>query len=344
MKTIAVLPNGDKLYRKDKALILEFQNRRRVISTSLWLGGIRDDLKTIYNLDLKDENGQCQIEEEDYGEALKNIAVKLGLDPLFTAGMTTAVFMDDMAMSTAVAGELWVTAIVTGGIERNGGCAGDPGSYDEGKDGYIDLTGTINIIVTTNASLAPGTITQALTTVIEAKAAAVRQLRLPSLYSLELATGSGTDGVFVVSDITSSGCCRRDAGKHSLLGELIGRAAKTAVVEALVKHSSPANLDMDKQSNVLKRFSITHAGLTRYLEGKDCLCCSASELWSRAEADKDCGVKARIFAGLCDDLRHDIGTKDSVYMAIEKMLGFKIEDTDFTELWYKYLVSHYFKP
>ncbi|MPN02402.1 hypothetical protein SDC9_149618 [bioreactor metagenome] len=124
------------------------------------------------------------------------------------------------------------TAIVTGGVDINGGRAGDTALWHERNGEYVYIPGTINIILHISAALTPGAMTRALITCTEAKTAALQELLAPSCYSSGIATGSGTDGCIIVSDLTSP-VKLTDAGKHNKLGELIGRAVIGAVKEAL---------------------------------------------------------------------------------------------------------------
>ncbi len=343
MAEIAVLPNGDVLTIRGQGLVLSFAGQRRVLSTAQWLGGIREDLAGIYNFDLKDEKGYCRIEEDNYALALKAIGEKLGLDSARATGMTTAVSMADLALVEESQRNLTVTALATAGIERNGGCAGDPGSYAEEDGAFVPLNGTINIMLLINADLPSGALVQALTTAVEAKVAAVRKLRLPSLYSEELATGSGTDGIFVCADMESP-LWRTDAGKHSLLGELIGKAVGKAVEKALINHSAPQNLNMDCQSNVLRRFGINLSGWADYLPSvTHSSTPSATDIWAQADSDLSCAVKARCFAGLCDDLRQGIGDRGAINDFICQLLEVDSLAARLTDTWYEYLLSHYCK-
>ena len=69
-------------------------------------------------------------------------------------------------------------------------------------------------------------------TATEAKTAALQELMASSRYSEGIATGSGTDQIAVVCD-RGSELRLTDAGKHSKLGELIGRCVLAAVKRAL---------------------------------------------------------------------------------------------------------------
>lgn len=71
-----------------------------------------------------------------------------------------------------------------------------------------------------------------------------------SNYSTGIATGSGTDGTIMISNADSP-ITLTNAGKHSKLGELIGRAVKSAVKEALFKQTG---LGPEYQHSLLRRF------------------------------------------------------------------------------------------
>ena len=104
--------------------------------------------------------------------------------------------------------------------------------------------------------------TRALVTCTEAKTAALQELLAPSRYSRGLATGSGTDSTILIADAES----RRyltNAGKHSKLGELIGKAVKSAVKKALFLQTG---LGPEQQHDAVARFSrfgVSEAGLYR---------------------------------------------------------------------------------
>ena len=153
-----------------------------------------------------------------YEAHLALTAEALGLDPATAAGMSTAASMENVSIRTEQSGATAVTAVVTGGIEVNGGRVGDPASWDEAVgQGMPSAAGTINIMLFFNVDLTPGALARALVTCTEAKTAALQELLAPSRYSTGIATGSGTDGTIVASDRTSE-ICLTNAGKHSKLG------------------------------------------------------------------------------------------------------------------------------
>ena len=78
-----------------------------------------------------------------------------------------------------------------------------------------------------------GAMARAIITATEAKTAAFQELDIRSTYTPEnQATGTGTDNMVIVSGM---GQLVDSAGGHVKMGELIARATKRAVVEALVK-------------------------------------------------------------------------------------------------------------
>jgi adenosylcobinamide hydrolase len=135
-----------------------------------------------------------------------------------------------------------VCAVVTAGIDKNGGRAGDPASYYENGDCFEPVGGTINTILLISAALPEHAMVRALMTATEAKAAALQQLMARSLYSTGIATGSGTDMIAIVAD-PGSKIQLSDAGTHSKLGELIGKTVIRATHAALEKETglSPAS-------------------------------------------------------------------------------------------------------
>ena len=66
----------------------------------------------------------------------------------------------------------------------------------------------------------------------EAKSAALQRLAVPSCYSPDLATGTGTDQFCVAAPI-EGGVPLTSASPHMKVGELIGLCVRRATLEAL---------------------------------------------------------------------------------------------------------------
>ena len=268
---LARLTTGDIAYRYDKSIVLVFSGPRKVLSTSLYNGGYHEDFEAVFNRDMTQGSGMpCESFAPTYVESMKIVAERLGLAPELTSGMGTAAHMENASIVSRSYKELTVTAIVTGGVETNGGRVGDPASYYKTAE---KKCGTINIMLVIDADLPPGILARALVTCTEAKTAALQELMASSRYSSGIATGSGTDQTIVVAN-SESPLFFEGAGKHSKLGELIGLAVMAAVKEALKKQSGLTPAQQHDLLRRLRRFGVTEEALwQRYKEevGDDAL-------------------------------------------------------------------------
>lgn len=261
---------GDRLHFYRKSLVLLFAGMRNTLSTSPLNGGYNQTLNAVFNNDCKMGAGMgCEIKAETYKEHLELLSIELGLDPQQCSGIGTAASMENVSIKTKTYGELNVTAIVTGGIETNGGRVGDPASWDEWANSHKKMShGTINIILCVDANIPAGTLTRALVTVTEAKTAAIQELMAGSNYSNDLATGSGTDSTIIVGNLESP-MTLTDAGKHSKLGEIIGVTVKEAVREALFKETGLSPKSQHNSLARLKRYGVSCDSLWKqYLSDK----------------------------------------------------------------------------
>lgn len=257
---LCTLSTGDEVYFYDKSIVICFQGKRKVLSTSLYNGGYHEDFTAVYNYDAKQGAGMpCEILADNYVDHMQLISQRLALAPEKVSGMSTAASMENLAIETLKYKELTVTAIVTGGIETNGGRVGDPADYYRPKEKPVKY-GTINIMLVLDCDLAPGTLARALVTCTEAKTAAIQELLEGSKYSQGLATGSGTDQTMIVCNAESE-LYLDGAGKHSKLGELIGRAVIAAVKKALAKQSGLTPALQHNAFRRLKRFGVQPGGM-----------------------------------------------------------------------------------
>lgn len=208
-------------------------------------------MDAIFNHQLKKpgKNNPDGLEGRSVLEYMKITAKRLGLNYRRVSGLITAASMKNVAISNKSFRGLEVTAIVTGGVYNNGGRAGDPASYYEEDGNFKFIVGTINTILIINAKLHESTLLRAIMTAVEAKTVALQELMAPSRYSKGIATGSGTDKISIISNMESKNVLTI-AGKHSKLGELIGKSVIEATKEALAKHT---NLTPDSQRDMLTR-------------------------------------------------------------------------------------------
>ena len=324
--------NQDQLIRKGKGIVFSFAGKRHILSSSVLNGGWRDDLKYVFNFDEKpDDSNYCEMDESTYEEHLYNIAKnQLELEPKFCSGLSTAADMDNMVIESATVVlsngyPLTVTAAVTGGIDQNGARPGDPACWEEFDSKYQMLhPGTINIMLHINAALTEGTMVRAVITGSEAKAVACSELLCPSLYSEGIATGSGTDGMIVICDPSTSFVLTA-AGKDSQLGEMIG----TTIIKALKKAIGlQTDVTPEFQHHVIKRldrFGITEDNLYAiyinnnmkcFLAGKKSL--TKEEFLEKAAPLLSSGYwtgKASLLAHLLDQIAWDmLSLKDAKEM------------------------------
>ncbi|MFW9987916.1 MAG: adenosylcobinamide amidohydrolase [Candidatus Odinarchaeota archaeon] len=262
MKTIL----GDDLLIKKNAFILKLNGKRNVLSTSLLNGGTRDNIKAVFNFDGKEESTKHYIiKKSTYQEHLRNIAINLGLNPNYTTGLSTCADIKNFGISIKHKNDTAVLAIVTAGVGGNACRAGDPASFDEMYlEEPLQDHATINIILEINANLSMGALTNALITVTEAKSALLQELQIGSLYSNQIATGTGTDGCIVISNHDSN-YILTNSGKHSLLGELIANAVKEALRQALFKQEKITAQNRFAFFILSKRYGINEKEILREL-------------------------------------------------------------------------------
>lgn len=117
---------------------------------------------------------------------------------------------------------IWARCIATVGL-NNALRIGDPPSA---ADPY---PGTINILVQTSVPLTDLAAIEALSIVAEARTVAVLEGGIQSTARCGLASGTGTDCIAVASPRESDATARPYAGKHTVLGHLIGATTYNAV-------------------------------------------------------------------------------------------------------------------
>lgn len=274
---IATLSTGDSLYRYDRTIVLPFDKPRKVLSTSLFQGGYHENLTAVYNHNSDSKKSYCKV--ENYYDDMRAVAISVGLDPDTVSGMGTAVSMENAVIKTEIYEGLTVTAIATGGVEVNGGRVGDPANYYQPIDKEIfSKPGTINIILVLDCDLPPSMLARALVTCTEAKTAALQELMVGSNYSHGLATGSGTDQTIVIANPVSE-IYLLSAGKHSKVGELIGKTVKEAVKEALLRHSGLSPQMQHRVLRRLKRFGVNGEKLLEKFIEKNHGVCTASQFY-----------------------------------------------------------------
>jgi len=163
------------------------------------------------------------------------VCEELSLPADRTAVMGTAANMNYVAIARAADEDVIVTAAVTAGVEGNATAAGEPATWretDAGMQKVPAYAGTINTMLFISHPLTAAALARAVVTMTEGKTAALQRLAVPSKLHLDLATGTGTDQ-YCIAAPASGGRMLTSASPHLKLGELIGRAAREATLEAL---------------------------------------------------------------------------------------------------------------
>ncbi len=174
---IDVLATGDPIHRFRRCIVVPFEGKRKVMSTSMHNGGYREDLTAVFNRDVNPGPGMpCEYCQPGAEEKIKRFVQEdLGLDYESVAYMATIVSMESAVIKSMTYDVLTVTAIVTASLEVNGGRVGEAATSYEKHGSSVSLRpGTINMMVFANADMTPGCMARAIVTATEAKTAALQ--------------------------------------------------------------------------------------------------------------------------------------------------------------------------
>ena len=255
-----ITSDNDEVYYLKDTIFVKFNVKRNGISTSKLNGGFSSSFKGVFNHHLSQENLDY-LENHDFYDYLINLCESLNIDSNYSTGLSTLARMKNVSIVTKSYKNLEVTAITTAGVRTNAARAGDLAAYYEENGKF----GTINTIILINANLAHETLLDAFMTATEAKTVALNDLKIPSQYSNGYATGTGTDGLCIFSNLESSNHLT-NAGKHSKLGELIGNAVAKSVKKAIKKQ---IGIYPKSQSNVLVRLNRYSLDINEFYDSLD---------------------------------------------------------------------------
>jgi len=286
--------NGVEIHRKEKIVYGKFLLPHRVISTDRVSGGLSDELEYIYNHQSCEPSGHYHrhnLAVNNPAEYKRMICEPHGLPADKCASLGTAANMNNVAISHEKFRALEVIAVCTGGAKTNAGRVGDIAPYYE-KDGQFENIGdlmieslgskenrgTINTMVFISQELIPGAMVRAVMTATEAKTAVLQELAVNSCYSDGLATGTGTDQIGIASKLNDR-MPLTSAGKHTKLGELIGKTVHYAIKQTLALQNRMTPQERCSALVHIKRFGVDEdsfcAGIDKYLQE------SESELFSK---------------------------------------------------------------
>lgn len=223
--------------RSGRFIAVDLATPHRTISTSARNGGQTEHLRHLINHQSCEGSGHAAVfefiskrGEEAYHDA---VCAQIGLPADDCAVMGTAANMNYATVVTRGYGDVQASAVVTAGVQTNATCAGDPAMWSETDAGFGGTnSGTINIMLLLNAPLTMAALSRVVSVMTEAKSAALARLAVPSCYSSELATGTGTDQYCVAAPVEGRKALT-SASPHTKLGEIVGCAVRDATLEAL---------------------------------------------------------------------------------------------------------------
>ncbi len=163
---------------------------------------------------------------------LEEAASRLELQGTVVA-MATAVAMNSVIHTPLSAGNVGVNCFATVGC-GNALSVGDPASVTL-EEPVPSRLHTINMTLTVQPGLTDEAMVEAIQIATEGRVRALYEAGIQSSLSTLTATGTGTDCIAVVSLGRER---ERYCGKHTQLGELIGRAAYFAVRNGLAQASN----------------------------------------------------------------------------------------------------------
>ena len=219
--------NRFELKQTPEHICVGFSTERPVLSSAVFNGGACIASNILIMQVAENFEGTKQIVENPEN-TLAEYCRQLQLSGT-TVGMMTSASMDSFRLVSRSLQGVEISALVTAGIS-NARCAGDRADRRTFQTD-TDPTGTINIIILTNAMMSYAAMVESVMLATEAKTVAMRKLGVKSPVSGAIATGTGTDAIAVANGFGSETI--RYCGKHVLFGEMLASVVIEAITESL---------------------------------------------------------------------------------------------------------------
>src|SRR5210317_1315786 len=219
--------NRFELKQTPEHVCVQFSTEHPVLSSAVFNGGECHASNILIMQVAKNFDGTKQIVENPEN-TLAEYCRQLQLSGA-TVGMMTSASMDSFRLVSRSSQGVVISAMVTAGIS-NARCAGDRADRRTFQPD-ANPTGTINIIILTNATMSQAAMVESVMLATEAKTVAMRKLGLKSPVSGTIATGTGTDAIAVANGFGAGTI--RYCGKHVLFGEMLASAVIEAITESL---------------------------------------------------------------------------------------------------------------
>lgn len=322
----------DEVYYLKDTIFVKFSAKRNGISTSKLNGGFSSNFKSVFNHHLSQENIDY-LENHDVSDYLVQLCESLNIDSKYATGLITLAEMNHVSIVVKKYDDLEVTAITTAGVRTNAVRAGDPASFYEENGKF----GTINTIILLNVCLSQETLLEAFMTATEAKTVGLNDLKIPSRYSNGYATGTGTDGLCVFSNLDSENILT-NAGKHSKLGELIANAVIESVKNAVRKQ---VWISPKSQSNVLVRLNRYELDINEFYNSLDCDKEQFIELLQKEMKKQDNVAVTTSVLNLIDEVENGLVKKENAFNLAEKIVKEDCDSYPIKKL-LEYWISYFF--
>ncbi|MFZ9594621.1 MAG: adenosylcobinamide amidohydrolase [Bdellovibrionia bacterium] len=204
-----------------KWLEVPFARPHSILSWAIWGGGWKKSPSVLW-YQVTDQELSVGLDPMDYyGKKLHQRGF-----PVQSVGFLTSAPLDSFCHSLHQAQGIWVRAVATVGLS-NALRIGDP-SFQQIH------AGTINLLLQTSVPLSLEASLEAVSLVTEARTLAMLQSQVLSPLSQKTATGTGTDCIAVASPDQPE-VCEVYAGKHTVLGFLIGQCVMEVMAQGIQK-------------------------------------------------------------------------------------------------------------
>ena len=220
----AFLERQASLEHTQNHIHIEFSKPHEIMSSAVLNGGFVSADHLVNMKVPKDSSDKKGSANELPAVTLSNYCMDAGWHGT-SVGMMTAASMKSFRMAKVIEQGVELVVLVTSGLSnarRTGDRAECRSMAEDSKE-----VGTINIIFLTSAKLTDAASVEAVLVITEAKAAALQDAKIMSPVSNEIATGTGTDSVAVVS--VHGPEVIKYCGKHVLFGEILGRLVMDTV-------------------------------------------------------------------------------------------------------------------
>lgn len=219
------LVDGIQLERNDEYVRLVFSSFRTVLSSAVLNGGFHK-ARQILNLKV----AQAYSGDETPQQTLARCCSQF-FPSSDSIGLMTAASMRSFELAHCSVGTIQIFALGTVGLQ-NARAAGDPADV-EACAMHPDRVGTINLVVGTNAKMTEAAMVEAVMIVTEAKSRVLSELDIRSAVSGEIATGTGTDAIAIVSGDGPEEIVY--CGKHVDIGEKIAQCVMTVIRSSIME-------------------------------------------------------------------------------------------------------------